>query len=83
MIRWYHVSFSAKQPAILQFLQDQMKMQHAVMRIIELYGSVGHRDGSEASLNAELAVALAAEQLAEAEAEELHEAGADRDRKNV
>lgn len=52
---------------------DQIKMQHAVMRIIELYGAVGHRnDASDASLNAEVAVALAAKHLAEATAEELH-----------
>ena len=74
MIRTYHVTFSfCKHQAVLQ---DQIKMQHAVMRIIELYGAVGHRnDASDASLNAEVAVALAAKHLAEATAEELHEAG--------
>ena len=54
-------------------------MQHAVMRIIELYCAVGHRsdasdaaDAADAALDAE--VAVAAKQLAEAKAEELQEA---------
>lgn len=58
---------------------DQIKMQHAVMRIIELYCAVGHRsdasdaaDAADAALDAE--VAVAAKQLAEAKAEELQEA---------
>ena len=51
-------------------------MQHAVMRIIELYCAVGHgsdvSDAADAALDAE--VAVAAKQLAEAKAEELQEA---------